>query len=396
MTLARPSEEFVVRGEWKHVAFANPARFTETYGFSGSQGAVNLEGILLRPEGVASRTLLVFMHPASTLQLLPLPNRLAALGSHVLAAGSRYQRNDTALIMENVVLDLGAYIRAAREDWGYEKIVLCGWSGGGSLASLYQSQAERPSITETPAGDPVDMAAAGLVPADALMNLAAHSSRAGLLAEWIDPSVLDESDPDRRDPELDLYRPGYADRPSRYDAAFLGRYRAAQLARVRRITARVRETLGELRRRQGAEVERGFVTHRTMADPRFLDTSIEPNGRKALWSYLGHPETVNAGPVGLARFSTLRSWLSQWSIDDARADTLRCGPSITVPFLALECGADDAVPQPHTQEIAASMASRDKTLIRVEGANHYFVRQEKELEEAARAVRGWLADRDLL
>ena len=396
MTLARPSEELVVRGEWKHVAFANPARFTETYGFSGSQGAVNLEGILLRPEGVASRTLLVFMHPASTLQLLPLPNRLAALGSHVLAAGSRYQRNDTALVMENVVLDLGAYIRAAREDWGYEKIVICGWSGGGSLASLYQSQAERPSITETPAGDPVDMAAAGLVPADALMNLAAHSSRARLLAEWIDPSVLDESDPDRRDPGLDLYRPGYADRPARYDAAFLGRYRAAQLARVRRITARVRKTLGELQERQGAEVERGFVTHRTMADPRFLDTSIEPNGRKALWSYLGHPETVNAGPVGLARFSTLRSWLSQWSIDDARADTLRCGPSITVPFLALECGADDAVPQPHTQEIAASMASRDKTLLRVEGANHYFVRQEKELDEAARAVRGWLADRDFL
>ena len=103
-------------------------------------------------------------------------SRYQELGFHVLCAGSRYQRNDTALIMENVLLDLGAYIRAAKEDWGYERVVLCGWSGGGSLTMLYQSQAERPSITQTPAGDPVDVAGAGLIPADAVLSLAAHAS----------------------------------------------------------------------------------------------------------------------------------------------------------------------------------------------------------------------------
>lgn len=35
---------------------------------------------------------------------------------------------------------------------GYEKVVLCGWSGGGSLSALYQSEAEQPTITHTPAG----------------------------------------------------------------------------------------------------------------------------------------------------------------------------------------------------------------------------------------------------
>lgn len=387
--------EHQVERQWKHIAFRNPAAFTETYGFSGSQGLVNLEGVLLRPAGRESDTLLVFMHPASTLQLLPLPNRLASLGCHVLAAGSRYQRNDTALIMENVLVDLGAYIRTAKEAWGYEKVVLCGWSGGGSLASYYQSQAECPTVVATPAGDPADLKAAGLAPADALMNLAAHYSRARLLAEWIDPSVRDERDPDERDPDLDLYRPGYEEGGIRYDAEFLARYRAAQIARVRRITERVRETLAMLVRRGGAEVERGFVTYRTMADPRFLDTSIDPNGRKPLWSYLGHPETVNSGPVGLARFSTLRSWLSQWSIDDARADSLRCGPAISVPFLAIECGADDAVPQPHTALVHAAVGSRDKTMHRVEGANHYFVGQPEHLDIAANHVVGWLEDRDL-
>lgn len=388
-------QEHQVERHWKHIAFRNPAAFTETYGFAGSQGLVNLEGVLLRPAGRDSDTLLVFMHPASTLQLLPLPNRLAGLGCHVLAAGSRYQRNDTALIMENVLVDLGAYIRTARDSWGYDKVVLCGWSGGGSLASYYQSQAEHPTVTETPAGDPADMKAAALPPADALMSLAAHYSRARLLAEWIDPSVRDERDPDDRDPELDLYRPGYAEEVIRYDAEFIARYRAAQLARVRRITARVRETLEMLARRGGAEVERGFVTYRTMADPRFLDTSIDPNGRRPLWSYLGHPETVNSGPVGLARFSTLRSWLSQWSIDDARADSLRCGPSISVPFLAIECGADDAVPQPHTALVHAAIGSRDKTMHRVEGANHYFVGQPEHLDIAATHVVRWLEERNL-
>ena len=70
----------------------------------------------------------------------------------------------------------------------------------------------------------------------------------------------------------------------------------------------------DLRKRGGKEVERGFITHRTLADPRFLDGSIDPNGRPVGRCYLGVPETVNSGPVGMARFSTLRAWLSRQSI----------------------------------------------------------------------------------
>src|ERR1019366_5774925 len=108
-----------------------------------------------------------------------------------------------------------------------------------------------------------------------------------------------------------------------------------------------KETLDELKRRNTGELERGFVTHRTMADPRYLDPAVDPNDRRPQWSYLGNPETVNNGPVGMARFSTLRSWLSQWSIDDSRADGVACAADLTVPFLAIENSADDAVPQPH-------------------------------------------------
>src|SRR5881394_2698488 len=126
---------------------------------------VNLEGIRFLPRK-PSKTLAVFMHPATTLQLLPVPRALAEAGVHVLCAGSRYAKNDTPLIMEKVIVDLGAYVRHAKEVWGYEKVVISGWSGGGSLSLLYQAQAEHPTITQTPAGDPADIKGAKLIAGD--------------------------------------------------------------------------------------------------------------------------------------------------------------------------------------------------------------------------------------
>ena len=103
---------------WLHVSYDEKSELRETYGFAGSQSKVNLEGILIRPRGGSSDTLFVMMHPASTLQLLPVPRAAARAGTHVLCAGSRYARNDSALIMEKVVLDLGAYVAHAKTRTG--------------------------------------------------------------------------------------------------------------------------------------------------------------------------------------------------------------------------------------------------------------------------------------
>jgi alpha-beta hydrolase superfamily lysophospholipase len=381
---------FEIAPEWVHVQHSEAARFAEVYGFVGSQGMVNLEGVRFVPKGKPSKTLAVFMHPASTLQLLPMPQALAKAGVHVLCAGSRFARNDTPLVMEKVVLDLGAYLRHAKEKWGYEKVLLCGWSGGGSLALFYQAQAEKPTVTQTPAGDAVDLR--NLVPADAMIFQAAHLSRARMLAEWIDPSVTDENDPDRRDLELDIYDPECPSRPP-YSKEFIVRFRAAQLARLRRKTAWVKETLKKLK---GDELERGFVTYRTMADLRFMDPAIDPNDRRPRWCYLGKPESANTGPVGIGRFSTLRAWLSQWSIDDSNADGPRCAASITLPLLAVENSADDAVPQPHARIIHDAAASRDKTLRVIKGATHYYQGQPELLEQAVDLCVGWMRTKNLL
>jgi hypothetical protein len=110
------------------VSFANRPGPNETYGFAGNSGKTNLEGQLLRRPGSKAKTVIVFMHPTSTLQLLPMPTALADERFDVLCAASRYAKNDSALIMEKVAIDLGQWIAHARSVLGYEKVVLVGFS----------------------------------------------------------------------------------------------------------------------------------------------------------------------------------------------------------------------------------------------------------------------------
>lgn len=69
----------------------------------------------------------------------------------MIYAGSRFRSTDSALLMEKVVEDLGEVIKDAKNRLGYSKVVLAGWSGGGSLSLYYQQQAGRSGLI-TPTG----------------------------------------------------------------------------------------------------------------------------------------------------------------------------------------------------------------------------------------------------
>jgi pimeloyl-ACP methyl ester carboxylesterase len=376
------------------VMFEDKSAFRDTYGGVGEQ--VALESYLLRPAR-PSKTAILFMHPIGGGAYLPMTNALARAGHHVIYANSRYRGADYALIMEKVAQDLGAAIHDARERLGYERIVLAGWSGGGSLSVFYQQQAQHPTVTSSPAGDPPDLTREQMPAADALLLLAAHISRHGTLTEWMDPSILDESDPARRDPELDIYDPENPNQPP-YTQEFLSRYRAAQIERNRRITRWVRDALDALKASGRPLDERGFVVHGTMADPRWLDPTIDPNDREPGTCYLGDPQVVNMGPVGLARFSTLRSWLSQWSYDDARADGEKCGRDIAVPTLVIGNTADNACTPSHTRRLYEAIGNTaDKECYEVRGATHYYNGPEQRLmlNDAVDKITTWLGDRGL-
>lgn len=378
------------------ISFKDNPKFTETYGFAGNSGHVNLEGQLLKSPDSTAKTVYMFMHPTSVLHLLPMPTALADAGLDVLCAASRYPRNDTALIFEKVAIDLGKWVTYAKEELGYEKLVLVGWSGGGSLSLFYQAQAENPSVTQTPAGDPIDLTKADLPPADGVIFIAAHLSRAETMTEWLDPSVIDELDPDNRDPEFDIYSPDCPNQPP-YTAEFVQRFRAAQIARNRKITKWAQDTLKSLQAKDSPEQERAFVVHRTMCDVRWLDPSIDPSDRRPNWTYMGEPMAVNVGPVGLARYTTLRSWLSQWSYDLSNAKGPMNAARITkTPVLQIENTADEAVPATHNPTIRDALATPDKEYVQLKGATHYYLGQPELLAQCIESVIDWSKRKGLL
>jgi pimeloyl-ACP methyl ester carboxylesterase len=344
-----------------------------------------------------SDTVIVAMHPIGSPAYLPAFPHLARRGFHVIGCGTRYTNGDAGLQMENALLDLAACVRDARERLGYKKVILAGWSGGGSLMAGYQAEAEHKRISRTAAGESTPLAEAELPPADGLLLMAAHRSRHMLLTEFLDPSVLDEDHPDDRELTLNIYDPRNPNKPP-FTTEYLERYRAAQIERNRRITQRALSRLAALREQGRPDDEYCFVVQGTMADPRWVDPSVDPNDRRPNWSYLGDPRIVNDGPAGLARYTTLRGWLSQWSYDKAQVDAVAAAPRISIPVLVIMNSADDACPPAHLRDFYAALPDGHKEMHVIAGANHYFSgggQQRAYLDSAAAYVRGWVHANDL-
>ena len=191
---------------------------------------------------------------------------------------------------------------------------------------------------------------------DGFVLLAAHLGEGRFLLDRLDPSVVDESDPVATDPRLDMYDPrnGYrpmSDGPSSYAPEFLAAFRAAQRARCARLDARAIEWCEEVRwyrRRLGtagdappaerthlarhAMQRRYFLIYRTLADPRYLDPTLDPSQRPlgSIFSFGRDPVVGNYGE-GLARTMSARGWLSTWSGLRSNAALERTMPGVDGP-----------------------------------------------------------------
>jgi hypothetical protein len=134
-----------------------------------------------------------------------------------------------------------------------------------------------------------------------------------------------------------------------------------------------------------------------MCDVRWIDPSVDPNDRKHNWTYLGDPRTVNSGPAGLARFTTLRSWLSQWSYDLSNCKgPMNAAKIHNTPVLQIENTADDAVPATHNPAIRDALATRDKEFVQIERATHYYLGQPELLKRCIDTVIDWSLRKGLL
>lgn len=353
-----------------------------------AQDGAAIDGALHLPAGASPRTGLVFLHPTvSFLEHYALAP-LAELGFAALGLNSRFAGNEGAVLLEQCVLDLAAGVAHLRER-GCEGVVLVGNSGGGALSALYQAQAEHPTITSTPGGLPVDLTRAALPRADALLVLNAHRGRAQVLTEWMDPAVVAEDDLLATDPDLDLF----GARHPPFTPAFVERYRAAQVARNRRITAWARAQLDEL---AGPGIrDRAFVVHRTAADPRFLDLSLDRSERVA--GTYGGPDVraANYAARGLARFTSVQSWLSVWALDETHGVGEACLGATSVPLLCLQGTADQGIYPSDARAWVEAARVDDVALHWIAGGTHYFLDQPAQQREVFERIAGWLAARGL-
>jgi hypothetical protein len=347
------------------------------------------------------------MHPRANFSRHYLVPGLVEAGFAVLCINSRWLNNDATLIHEQVLLDVAAGLAVARAR--YERVVLCGNSGGGSLFTFYLSQALAPTgerLRELASGDPFDLNAFELPPADAMVYLAAHPGEGHYLLHAIDASVTDDGDPVSCDPALDLYDPrnGFAEPPkeTRYAAGFLSTYRAAQRARIARIDAEARRRIAVRRaaraswqatgsveaRRRSIATDFLFV-YRTDADPRFVDLSLDPSrrGYGSLWGV--RPDWINYGAVGFGRVASPEAWLSTWSGVASRAEIADTGPRMTLPALLVSYDADNCIFPSDNELIARSLATRDLTRVEIPG-DHYGFPAETGREGATSAIATWL------
>jgi len=310
---------------------------------------------------------------------------LAEAGFGFLGWNTRYRGAEAYFLLEHALIDIAAGVTWLREQ-GVRTIVMLGNSGGGSLMAAYQSQAVNPSISATWDLTLPD-AVTQLPPIDLYISLNAHGGRPEVLTDWMDPSVIDERDPLAVDETLNMYNP---DNGPPYHADFILRYREAQRQRNNRITLWV---VDEIKRLQGRGIfERVFTMQRVWADLRLMDITIDPSDRVPATCYAGDPRKANFDARGIGNLSTLRSWLSMWSLEFSECSGARHLKEIKVPSLVIQSLADTGVFPSDARQIFDSLASTDKTIHLIEG-DHYLTEPGSARQNACGLITSWVHER---
>jgi pimeloyl-ACP methyl ester carboxylesterase len=342
------------------------------------------QGLYHRPAGRRPTTAFIATHYNVDFSEHYLASYLAERGFGFLGWNTRFRGNEASFLLDHALAEIGVGVRWLRQQAGAERVVLLGNSGGGSLMAAYQSQAVEPNVRPVAGMRPLP-ALQQLPPGDMFVALAAHSGRPEVLTSWLDPSVTDETDPLSVDSALDPYDP--ANGPP-FSPEFQARYRAAQRDRNERVTDWV---LAELARLAGSRAkDRLFVLSRTWADLRMIDPAIEPSDRRPCWCYAGDPMRANYGVFGIGTVSTLRTWLSMWSLRISQCTAAPHLARITLPSLVIHATADTGVYENDARALHDALAGPDKKL-ELLSADHYLQQPAGARTSAADLIAAWVS-----
>jgi pimeloyl-ACP methyl ester carboxylesterase len=361
------------------------------------------KGALYSPDsGPVSNVAFLAIHRTSNFMNMIGNRELAMRGFLTLGMNPRSDNNEAVVNFENVALDIKQGVEYLRKQPGVTKVVLIGFSGGGPATSFYQATAEQGvSFCKGPGKlTQCSDALKDLPKADGLFLLDAHPGNTINALRSLNPSVMDEANPDKIDPALDPFNPanGFnAKGHSVYTSDFLDRYFKAQAARMNRLVDKALAMRADIAAGKSATTDDApFIVYRNRArlmdfsmsvhpgstrpqklikDDGSISTEIVKSVRVPLTQNARLDRTLSNGTM----FLSLTSFLSANAIraKDSMVDVDWCSSNnstpcavrqISVPLLIAAMGGHYFIAD---NEIHYDLAaSKDKDYVVVEGAVH--------------------------
>ena len=366
-------------------------------------------GLLYTPTtmGPESSVGLISMHPNGSRLTSLACIEFAKRGFRALCIAGQYVNSSReTMIWERIPLDVKPAVAYMRQLPGLETVLLLGGSGGGPLMSFYQNVAENGvKACQVPGrlGQCTDELK-DLPAADGVILRDPHFGYGSILLSALDPSVVDEESPAEVNRSLDLFDPsnGYDPKGATYSEEFKRRFFKAQADRMDRLTQLALERLEKIEKGEGDySDDEPFVIGRAGARMWQADLSLVSRTKRA------HPVLKPDGSVKMeiarsvrvpslnresnetfsgAQVNSVKAFLSTHAIrttseyfiteDDIEGIDWNSSNTATpanlegvhVPILIM--GMTGYYWMVATEIFYDHAASRDKTLIFIEGASH--------------------------
>ncbi len=333
------------------------------------------------------------------------------------------QVSDPGATLDQKMLDIKKAVQFLKAYEGIEKVVLMGHSGGATLMSAYQAAAEK-GISAYKAAHMLykSQLSEELIPADAMLILDSNWGNGAMTLFSVDPAVIEEGNGIKLDPELDMFNPrnGFDPQGCEYSKEFLDRFFAAQRDRNNAIIKHALDRLTLIEQGKGnynddepfcptatgqikpmnklINVDISLFSHTKEAHTLLhKDGSATTEIVRCLRTPAGMGGHSPTPSVRAASITTVRSYLSNraviagenyrmnpdGAVDIHWDDTYDCTSgnvkNINAPMLIM--GMTGSYEYLAAEGIFNNSASRDKTLMFMEGAGHNFDTRGPEAEK---------------